>query len=63
MQYSDYRFGFQAIWTAMLLNNSRHPTTNITVVPKDVLAIVSRGRAVSHGEPEFPEVVRILVLL
>lgn len=45
----------------MLLNNGRHPTTNVTIVPEDVLALVSRGRTVTHGESEYPEVVRVVV--
>ena len=45
----------------MLLNNGRHPTTNVTVVPEDVLALVSRGRTVGRGVSDFPEVVRPLV--
>ncbi|KAF5323782.1 hypothetical protein D9619_012929 [Psilocybe cf. subviscida] len=45
-----------ATWTAMLLNNGRHPITNVTIVPEDVLELVSRGRTVTNGEPPYPEV-------
>ncbi|KAF9555829.1 beta-lactamase/transpeptidase-like protein [Agrocybe pediades] len=44
-----------ATWVSMLLNKGRHPYTNETIVPEEVIEHVAHGRSVSHGEPEFPE--------
>ena len=41
----------------MLLNKGRHPYTNETIVPEEVVEHVAYGRSVSHGKPPFPELV------
>lgn len=41
----------------MLLNSGRHPYTNEVIVPEEVIEHVAHGRSVSHGKPEFPEMV------
>jgi len=41
----------------MLINNGRHPFTNETIVPEEVVKHAAYGRSVSNGEPEFPETV------
>ena len=42
----------------MLLNKGRHPYTNETIIPEEVVEHVAYGRSVSNGKPEFPELVR-----
>ncbi|KAF7320624.1 Beta-lactamase domain-containing protein [Mycena chlorophos] len=42
-------------WIAMLLNDGRHPFTNETVVPADVVEHVALGYSVSLEKAEFPE--------
>ncbi|KAJ7092895.1 beta-lactamase/transpeptidase-like protein [Mycena belliarum] len=42
-------------WVAMLLNNGRHPYTNETVVPEDVVEHVAFGVSVARGKAAFPE--------
>ncbi|KAF8177235.1 beta-lactamase/transpeptidase-like protein [Pholiota molesta] len=44
-----------ATWVSMLLNKGRHPYTNVTIIPEEVVEHVAYGRSVSHGKPEFPE--------
>ncbi|KDR69231.1 hypothetical protein GALMADRAFT_256069 [Galerina marginata CBS 339.88] len=44
-----------ATWVSMLLNDGRHPYTNETIIPADVVEHVAYGRSVSHGKPDFPE--------
>ncbi|PPR01447.1 hypothetical protein CVT26_015080 [Gymnopilus dilepis] len=44
-----------ATWVSMLLNNGRHPYTNETVIPSEIVEHVAHGRSVSHGKPEYPE--------
>jgi len=41
----------------MLINNGRHPFTNKTIVPEEVVKHAAYGRSVSNGEPEFAETV------
>ena len=41
----------------MLLNKGRHPYTNETIIPEEVVEHVAYGRSVSHGKPQFPELV------
>jgi hypothetical protein len=41
----------------MLLNKGRHPYTNETIIPEEIVEHVAYGRAVSKGKPEFPELV------
>ena len=41
----------------MLLNKGRHPYTNETIIPEDVVEHVAYGRSVMEGKPEFPELV------
>lgn len=41
----------------MLLNEGRHPETNETIVPADVVAHVARGLTVSAGTATYPDVV------
>ncbi|KAF8163798.1 beta-lactamase/transpeptidase-like protein [Crassisporium funariophilum] len=43
------------MWISMLLNDGRHPYTNKTVVPAEVVQHVAYGRTVTAGKPEFPE--------
>lgn len=44
------------MWSSMLLNNGRHPFTNKTIIPDDVIEYVSRGRTVADGgKPEYLE--------
>jgi hypothetical protein len=42
----------------MLMNNGRHPYTNATIIPAEVVEHVAYGRSVFSGEPEYPELVR-----
>ncbi|KAJ7144729.1 beta-lactamase/transpeptidase-like protein, partial [Mycena crocata] len=44
-----------AVWMAMLMNNGRHPTTNATVIPEDVVEHAALGVSVSLKKAEFPE--------
>ncbi|KAJ6471352.1 beta-lactamase/transpeptidase-like protein [Mycena sanguinolenta] len=44
-----------SVWVAMLLNGGRHPTTNVTVIPDDVVEHVALGASVSLKKAEFPE--------
>ncbi|KAJ7681368.1 beta-lactamase/transpeptidase-like protein [Mycena rosella] len=44
-----------SVWVAMLLNDGRHPTTNATVVPADVVEHVALGASVSLNKAEYPE--------
>ena len=41
----------------MLLNKGRHPYTNETIIPEEVVEHVAYGRSVSHGKPQYPELV------
>ena len=41
----------------MLLNDGRHPYTNESIIPSEVVEHVAYGRSVSGGKPEFPELV------
>ncbi|KAJ6623649.1 beta-lactamase/transpeptidase-like protein [Mycena sp. CBHHK59/15] len=42
-------------WVAMLLNKGRHPVTNETVIPEDVVEHVALGESVSLKKAEYPE--------
>ncbi|KAJ6575598.1 beta-lactamase/transpeptidase-like protein [Mycena vulgaris] len=42
-------------WVAMLLNKGRHPTTNETVIPEDVVEHVALGVSVARGKARYPE--------
>ncbi|KAJ7754376.1 beta-lactamase/transpeptidase-like protein [Mycena maculata] len=42
-------------WVAMLLNKGRHPTTNETVIPEDVVEHVALGVSVAAGKATYPE--------
>ncbi|KAJ7450567.1 beta-lactamase/transpeptidase-like protein [Mycena latifolia] len=44
-----------SVWVAVLLNDGRHPTTNATVVPVDVVEHVALGASVSLKKAEYPE--------
>ncbi|KAJ7916461.1 beta-lactamase/transpeptidase-like protein [Mycena leptocephala] len=44
-----------SMWVAMLLNKGRHPTTNETVVPEDVVEHVALGVSVNRGKADYPE--------
>ncbi|KAF7343155.1 F-box domain-containing protein [Mycena venus] len=44
-----------SVWVAMLLNNGRHPSTNETVVPEDVVEHVALGVSVQRGKATYPE--------
>ena len=41
----------------MLLNEGRHPYTNETIFPEEVVEHVAYCRSVSHGKPQYPELV------
>jgi hypothetical protein len=41
----------------MLMNNGRHPITNETVVPADVVDHAATGISVSDGKATYPEFV------
>lgn len=41
----------------MLLNNGRHPVTNATIVPTEILDHVAQGLTVSEGKASHPELV------
>ena len=41
----------------MLLNKGRHPYTNETIIPEEIVEHVAYGRSVSHGKPPYPELV------
>lgn len=43
----------------MLLNKGRHPTTNVTVVPEDVVEHVALGVSVARGNAAYPELVHL----
>ncbi|KAF9545225.1 beta-lactamase/transpeptidase-like protein [Agrocybe pediades] len=42
-------------WMTMLMIEGRHPITNKTIVPEEVIKHVTHGASVSKGVPEFPE--------
>ncbi|KAF4615106.1 hypothetical protein D9613_013016 [Agrocybe pediades] len=42
-------------WMTMLMIEGRHPITNKTIVPEEVIKHVTHGVSVSKGVPEFPE--------
>ncbi|KAJ7839007.1 beta-lactamase/transpeptidase-like protein, partial [Mycena olivaceomarginata] len=44
-----------SVWVAMLLNGGRHPRTNATIIPEDVVEHVALGVSVSLKKAEFPE--------
>ncbi|KAJ7017530.1 beta-lactamase/transpeptidase-like protein, partial [Mycena alexandri] len=44
-----------SVWVSMLLNEGRHPVTNVTVIPADVVEHVALGASVSLKKAEFPE--------
>jgi len=41
----------------MLLNGGRHPFTNVTVVPEEVVRHVANGVSIQTDQPDFPEKV------
>jgi hypothetical protein len=41
----------------MLLNKGRHPYTNETIIPEEIVEHVAYGRSVSHGKADYPELV------
>lgn len=53
----------QATWTAMLLNEGKHPYTNETFVPKEVLDYITAGRMVMTGKSLFPDTVSLTACL
>ncbi|KAJ7748424.1 beta-lactamase/transpeptidase-like protein [Mycena metata] len=44
-----------SVWVSMLLNEGRHPVTNVTIIPADVVEHVALGVSVSLKKAEFPE--------
>ena len=42
----------------MLLNKGRHPSTNETIVPEEVLEHVNRGSTIAETRASYPELVR-----
>ncbi|KAJ7624764.1 beta-lactamase/transpeptidase-like protein [Roridomyces roridus] len=51
----DLERRYQSRWPAMLLNNGRHPETNETVIPENVVEHTTLGRVVLLPKAEFPE--------
>ena len=43
----------------MLLNKGRHPYTNETIIPEEVVEHVAYGRSVSHGKPQSHRKVHV----
>lgn len=43
----------------MLLNKGRHPITNETVIPEDVVDHVATGLTVSDGKAPHPELASL----
>jgi len=41
----------------MLLNKGRHPYTNETIIPEEVVEHGAYSRSVMHGKPQFPVLV------
>ena len=41
----------------MLLNKGCHRYTNEIIIPEEVVDHVAYRRSVSHGKPQFPELV------
>jgi len=44
----------------MLLNGGRHPFTNVTVVPEDVVEHVATGVSIQTDRPDYPEKVGLI---
>ncbi|KAF7296905.1 F-box domain-containing protein [Mycena indigotica] len=44
-----------SVWVATLLNQGRHPFTNRTVIPAEIVEHVALGASVSLEKAEFPE--------
>ncbi|CAK5283245.1 unnamed protein product [Mycena citricolor] len=44
-----------AMWAGMLMNEGRHPLTNATIVPKEVIEHISAGVSVVAGKAVHPE--------
>ena len=42
----------------MLLNSGRHPYTNESIIPSEVVEHVAYGRSIINAKPGFPELVR-----
>ncbi|PFH48917.1 hypothetical protein AMATHDRAFT_148822 [Amanita thiersii Skay4041] len=47
-----------SIWVSMLLNKGRHPETDRTVIPEDVVEHIATGVTVPDGRALYPEFVR-----
>ena len=45
------------MWVAMLLNGGRHPFTNVTIVPQEVVQHVAAGVSIQTDQPDYPEKV------
>ncbi|PFH51726.1 hypothetical protein AMATHDRAFT_142013 [Amanita thiersii Skay4041] len=46
-----------SIWVSMLLNKGRHPETNQTVVPEEVVERCASGMTIFSAKPMYPEMV------
>ena len=40
-----------------VVEQGRHPYTNETIIPEEVVEYVGYGRSVLYGKPQFPELV------
>ncbi|PFH47488.1 hypothetical protein AMATHDRAFT_42916 [Amanita thiersii Skay4041] len=45
-----------SIWASMLLNKGRHPETNETIVPEDIIEHVATGVTVQEARSAYPEI-------
>lgn len=45
------------------MNDGRHPVTNETVVPSEVIDHVSTGLSVSEGKASYPELVHLNLII
>ncbi|KIK51282.1 hypothetical protein GYMLUDRAFT_208774 [Collybiopsis luxurians FD-317 M1] len=45
-----------SVWVAMLLGNGRHPFTNETIVPENVIKHAAEGVTVVDGDPQYAEI-------
>jgi len=44
----------------MLMSDGQHPTTNETVVSRDIIDHVATGLSVSDGKADYPEMVSLV---
>lgn len=41
----------QTMWLAMLLGNGKHPFTNETIIPEEIVARCAMGVSMADGKP------------